>query len=199
MNLKAAISIFAVLVSFQLHSGEADSKSYADLDKNIVKAYNSNPRNTAEVYANSIIILEKASKEENTNGTAWQLKARKLITVSCFYECTQAIDKKLYKQAYIWAKRGEKNGTTFGKIGDVPVKNLYDYLTFASKELQETPMVKNSKPEELAMQSGSFKDVKIESSLKSVVLRGAILRTQLQAGPDFLMEGIGADLPVNVL
>ncbi len=127
------------------------------------------------------------------------MKARKLITVSCFYECTQAIDKKLYKQAYIWAKRGEKNGTTFGKIGDVPVKNLYDYLTFASKELQETPMVKNSKPEELAMQSGSFKDVKIESALKSVVLGGSILRAQLQSGPDFLMEGIGADLPGNVL
>ena len=164
-----------------------------------MKAYNSNPRNTAEVYANSIIILEKASKEENTAGTAWQLKARKLITVSCFYECTQAIDKKLYKQAYIWAKRGEKNGTTFGKVGDVPVKNLYDYLTFASKELQETPMVKNSKPEELAMQSGRCKEAKIESALKSVVLRGAILRAQLLSGSHFLMEGIGADLPANVL
>lgn len=199
MNLKTAISLFTVLVSFSLYSGDADSKSYGDLDKNIVKAYNSNPRNTAEVYANSIIILEKASKEENTAGTAWQLKARKLITVSCFYECTQAIDKKLYKQAYIWAKRGEKNGTTFGKVGDVPVKNLYDYLTFASKELQETPMVKNSKPEELAMQSGSFKDAKIESALKSVVLRGAILRAQLLAGSHFLMEGIGTDLPANVL
>jgi hypothetical protein len=189
-NLKITISMFGLLACVSLYSAEADSKSYSDLDKNIVKAYNSTPRDTAEVYANSIIILEKASKEENTNGTAWQLKARKLITVSCFYECTQAIDKKLYKQAYIWAKRGEKNGTTFGKVGDVPVKNLYDYLIFASKELQETPMVKNSRPDELAMHKNAA-----ESALQSLILRGAILRAQLH----WFMEDTGADLPFNVL
>jgi len=185
INFKTVISIFALLASVSLHAGEVDSKSYSDLDKNIVKAYNSNPRNTAEVYANSMLILGKASKEENTNGAAWQLKARKLITVSCFYECTQAIDKKLYRQAYVWAKRGEKNGTTFGKVGEVPVKNLYDYLTFAIKELQETPMVKNSSPDELAMQS-----------LNS---RGAILRTQLEAGSFFLIEDVNFALPVRIL
>ncbi len=185
ISFKTVISIFALLASVSLYSGESDSKSYSDLDKNIVKAYNSNPRNTMEVYANSMLILGKASKEENTNGAAWQLKARKLITVSCFYECTQAIDKKLYRQAYVWAKRGEKNGTTFGKVGEVPVKNLYDYLTFAIKELQETPMVKNSSPDELAMQS-----------LNS---RGAILKTQLQAGSFFLIEGVSFALPVRIL
>lgn len=185
INLKTVISMLALLVSVSLYSGEADSKNYSDLDKNIVKAYNSNPRNTAEVYANSMLILEKASKEENTNGTAWQLKARKLITVSCFYECTQAIDKKLYKQAYIWAKRGEKNGTAFGKVGEVPVKNLYDYLTFATKELQETPMVKNSSPDELA--------------LRELISRGTVLMAQLQNGSSFLIEGVSFVLPVNIL
>jgi len=185
INLKTVMSMFALLVSVSLYSGESDSKNYSDWDKNIVKAYNSNPRNTAEVYANSMLILEKASKEENTNGTAWQLKARKLITVSCFYECTQAIDKKLYKQAYIWAKRGEKNGTAFGKVGEVPVKNLYDYLTFATKELQETPMVKNSSPDELA--------------LRELISRGTVLMAQLQNGSSFLIEGVSFVLPVNIL
>lgn len=185
INLKTVTSMLALLVSVSLYSGEADSKNYSDLDKNIVKAYNSNPRNTAEVYANSMLILEKASKEENTNGTAWQLKARKLITVSCFYECTQAIDKKLYKQAYIWAKRGEKNGTAFGKVGEVPVKNLYDYLTFATKELQETPMVKNSSPDELA--------------LREIISRGTVLMAQLQNGSSFLIEGVSFVLPVRIL
>jgi len=185
INLKTVTSMLALLVSVSLYSGEADSKNYSDLDKNIVKAYNSNPRNTAEVYANSMLILEKASKEENTNGTAWQLKARKLITVSCFYECTQAIDKKLYKQAYIWAKRGEKNGTAFGKVGEVPVKNLYDYLTFATKELQETPMVKNSSPDELA--------------LRELISRGTVLMAQLQGGSSFLIEGVSFVLPVRIL
>lgn len=185
INFKTVMSMLALLVSVSLYSGEADSKNYSDLDKNIVKAYNSNPRNTAEVYANSMLILEKASKEENTNGTAWQLKARKLITVSCFYECTQAIDKKLYKQAYIWAKRGEKNGTAFGKVGEVPVKNLYDYLTFATKELQETPMVKNSSPDELA--------------LRELISRGTVLMAQLQNGSSFLIEGVSFVLPVRIL
>jgi hypothetical protein len=195
-NLKTAISIFAIAASASLHSGESDSKSYLDLDKNIVKAYNGNPRNTVEVYVNSMLILEKASKEENTNGAAWQLKARKLITVSCFYECTQSIDKKLYRQAYVWAKRGEKNGTAFGKIGEVPVKNLYDYLTFATKELQETPMVKNSSPDELSLQT--HKDARIKLEFQSLISRGAVLAAQLQAGQYFLMEGAGFALPSNI-
>ena len=161
------------------NGGESDSKSYLDLDKDIVKAYNSNPRNTAEVYVNSMLILEKSSKEEDINGAAWQLKARKLVTISCFYECTQAIDKKLYRQAYVWAKRGEENGTTFGKIGEVPVKNLYDYLTFASKELKEIPVVKNSRPEELSMQIESHDGEKMETELQVLISRGKALAVKL--------------------
>ena len=161
--------------------GESDSKSYLDLDQNIVKAYNKDPRNTAEVYATSMLILEKASKEEDSNGSAWQLKARKLITISCYYECTQAIDKKLYRQAYVWAKRGEKNGTTMGKIGEVPVKNLYDYLTFASNELKETPVVKNSSPEELSMQFEDHYEGNLELQLQALISRGAVLTAKLNA------------------
>ncbi|MFA7230927.1 MAG: hypothetical protein WC071_06625, partial [Victivallaceae bacterium] len=115
---------------FLVCATDNDGSSYMELDKNIVKAYNSKPRNTAEVYANSVYILKKSDKDENSSGTAWKLKAKKLITVSCFYECTKAIDKKLYRQAYIWAQRGIKKGTTFGKIGDTPVNNLYNYLNF---------------------------------------------------------------------
>jgi hypothetical protein len=143
LNSMAIILAILLSASFSF-AGDSNSKSYQDLDNNIVKAYNSNPRNTADVYANSLLILEKASKEDDNNGSAWQLKARKLITISCYYECIQALDKKLYRQAYVWAKRGEKNGTKLGKIGEVPVKNLYDYLLFASKELKEIPAVKNS-------------------------------------------------------
>ncbi|HBC86289.1 MAG TPA: hypothetical protein DCZ94_04970 [Lentisphaeria bacterium] len=151
-KMMSAMFLLTVSVAFS-NGGEADTKSYVELDQGIVKAYNNNPRNTAEVYANAMLILEKALKEEGGNGEAWQLKARKLITVSCYYECTQSIDKKLYRQAYVWAKRGEKNGTSLGKVGEVPVKNLYDYMAFAMNELKEIPVVKNSKPEELSMQN----------------------------------------------
>ena len=199
ISLKTAMIMFALLVSASLYSGESVPKSYSDLDRNIVKAYNNNPRNTTEVYVNSMLILEKSAKEENPNGKAWQLKAKKLITVSCFYECTQAIDKKLYKQAYIWAKRGEKNGTTIGKVGEVPVKNRYDYLTFATKELQETTVVKNSSPDELAQQIENYKDINIELRLQYLISRGAILRAQLETDAYFIMEGISFALPVSAL
>lgn len=152
-------AVFGMFWAISLFSSGESAKTYSDLDRDIIKAYNSNPRNTAEVYFNSMSILDKASKEDNSTGVAWQLKARKLVTVSCYYECTQAIDKKLYRQAYIWAKRGEKNGTTTGKVGEVPVRNLYDYLSFAGKELQETPMVKNSNPNELSQQIENYNRV----------------------------------------
>ncbi|MCX6983254.1 MAG: hypothetical protein NT118_00695 [Lentisphaerae bacterium] len=181
-SLKVITGLLVIFLSASFsNGGESDSKSYLDLDKNIVKAYNSNPRNTAEVYANSMLILEKSSKEEDSNGAAWQLKARKLVTISCFYECTQAIDKKLYRQAYVWAKRGEENGTTFGKIGEVPVKNLYDYLTFASKELKEIPVVKNSRPEELSMQIENHDGRKMEMELQALISSGAVLTSRLES------------------
>ena len=181
-SLKAITGLLVIFLSVSFsNGGESDSKSYLDLDKNIVKAYNSNPKNTAEVYANSMLILEKSSKEEDSNGAAWQLKARKLVTISCFYECTQAIDKKLYRQAYVWAKRGEENGTTFGKIGEVPVKNLYDYLTFASKELKEIPVVKNSRPEELSMQIEDHEGRKMETELQALISSGAVLTARLES------------------
>ena len=178
--LKSLIGTLILLVSASFsYSGESDSRTYSDLDKIIIKAYNSDPRNTADVYASSMQILEKASKEEDNSGAAWLLKARKLITVSCYYECTQAIDKKLYRQAFVWAKRGEKNGTALGKIGEVPVKNLYDYLTFASNELKEIPVVKNSSPEELSMRSDDPDLGKIELQLHELIFRGAILTAKL--------------------
>ncbi len=148
----------------------ADNATYQELDRNIVKAYNSAPRNTGAVYANSMRILEKARQEGSTEAGPWELKARKLITVSCFYECTQAIDKKLYRDAYVWAKRGEKCGTVIGKVGSTPVKNLYDYLAFAGRELQTTPMVKNSSTDELQTLINATPD------LAALMVNGWLLR-----------------------
>ncbi len=148
-RLATALLISGLFLSVSGFTNDDYTSSYAELDSNIVKAYNSNPRNTALVYVQSVHILKKAEQDTNTVGAAWRLKAQKLITVACFYECTKAIDRKLYRQAYIWAQRGIKQGTTFGKIGDTPVNNLYCYLTFADSELQNTPMVKNSDPNEL--------------------------------------------------
>ena len=97
-------------------------------------------------------ILKKSETDNTITGKAWKLKAQKLITISCFFECTQAIDKKLYLQAYIWAKRGVKRGTVFGKVGSVSLKSLYDYLNYSGIELQKTTMVKNSNLKKILQQ-----------------------------------------------
>lgn len=155
-----------------------DPDSYQDLDRNIIHAYNRNPRNTADVYLNSMKILEKVANDKSSTATPWELKARKLITLSCYYECTQAIDRKLYRLAYIWARRGEKRGTTIGKIGNVPVKNLYEYLSFAGRELQETPMVKNSSQEELRERIDNYRDAVFMAPRPSMVAQWFIITPQ---------------------
>lgn len=154
------LPILASLMLILTASATAEENTtYQDLDRNIIRAYNHNPRNTLEVYLNSMLILEKVANDKSSTAVPWELKARKLITLSCYYECTRAIDRKLYRQAYIWAKRGEKSGTVIGKIGTVPVKNLYEYLSFAGKELKDTPMVKNSSQEELQQKIEDYRSM----------------------------------------
>jgi len=187
------ISIILLNVSF-IVSGN-DKADYQTLDQNIVKAYNSNPRNSLKVYENSMLIFKKSEKDNTTTGKAWKLKAEKLITVSCFYECTQAIDKKFYRQAYIWAKRGVKRGTTFGKIGDTSLKSLYKYLDYSSLELQKTPMVKNSNQENLLWQIDNLHDPIADKQLLPASNKGKKLKTKLIKEPYKLIEGpvLGAD------
>ena len=65
--MMTGLLLLLVSVAFS-NGGEADTKSYVELDQGIVKAYNNNPRNTAEVYANAMLILDKALKEEGGSG-----------------------------------------------------------------------------------------------------------------------------------
>lgn len=173
---------------FVVSAVDKHDTSYMELDKNIVKAYNSKPRNTAEVYVNSVYILKKADKDEKASGSAWKLKAKKLITVSCFYECTKAIDKKLYRKAYIWAQRGIKSGTSFGKIGDTPVNNLYSYLNFASNELKKTSMVKNSNPLELQKLIDNVNNTAAGPGQQSASISKALLKIKRPVLPSIILR-----------
>ena len=173
---------------FVVFAADKHNTSYMELDKNIVKAYNSKPRNTAEVYVNSVYILKKADKDKNSSGSAWKLKAKKLITVSCFYECTKAIDKKLYRKAYIWAQRGIKSGTSFGKIGDTPVNNLYSYLNFASNELKKTSMVKNSNPLELQKLIDNVNNAAAGPDQQSASISETLLKIKRPVVPSIILR-----------
>ena len=189
------IAILFLNITLLTYSNDINKTNYQTLDSNIVKAYNSTPRNTLKVYENSILILNKSEKDTTTSGKAWKLKAEKLITVSCFYECTKSIDNKLYRQAYIWAMRGVKRGTTFGKIGDTSLKNLYKYLKYTGSELQKTPMVKNSNQANLLWQIDNFQDPSTDKQLQPANAKGKLLKTQLSKEPYKLIEGpaVGVD------
>ena len=193
-NLKM-ISILAILMMTVCHLQAVvpEKMSYSELDNKIIGAYNTNPRNTPEVYLYSILILKKSNKDKTTTGKAWLLKAKKLITVSCFYECTQAIDKKLYRNAFIWAQRGVKRGTTAGAIGDVSVKSLYRYLNFASSELKNTSMVKNSNPTVLQQQIDDYQNILNSLKPKSTGQNDNKLRTKLLTLAEVLLKQLKQD------
>ena len=174
-NFNTLTAMFLLLsLSILTFGNEGDLADYLKLDSKIVKAYNSTPRNSFEVYINSMKILKKTETDNTITGKAWKLKAQKLITISCFFECTQAIDKKLYLQAYIWAERGLKRGTTFGKIGNTSLKSLYSYLNYSSSELKKTHMVKNSNRKSLLQQVDKYQSISADESerLKSTAGKG---------------------------
>ena len=200
LTAKKTFQLVLVIVFMLIFSpvfGENEKVNYQELDKEIVRAYNNIPRDNLKVYGNSFKILKKA-EEDNTNiGKAWKLKAQKLITISCFYECTNAIDKKLYRQAYIWAKRGVKRGTAVGKIGDVTLKSLYDYLSFAASELQETPVVKNSNQNSILWQIDNFQYSVIDKKVEAVRNKGKLLNSRLTKEYYRLIEGPALDSSGN--
>jgi hypothetical protein len=150
------VTFLLLYLSIFTFGDESSLTDYRKLDSKIVKAYNSIPRNSLDVYLYSMKILKKSKTDNTVTGQAWMLKARKLITISCFFECTRAIDKKLYLQAYIWAERGVKRGTAFGRVGNVSLKSLYDYLNYSIIELQKTPMVKNTDRKEILRQIDKY-------------------------------------------
>ncbi len=192
-EFKIIALVLLVLWCGILSANGHENISYQELDRKIVKAYNHNPRNTADVYVYSRLILEKANKDSTTSGKAWQLKARKLITVTCFYECTYAIDRKLYRDAFVWAMRGVKRGTTTGAIGNVSVKSLFQYLDYAKNELKNTPMVKNTSPADLMKQIDDYEGLLAESKMRSAKRKGAVLLEKLKKVPYKLIEGPAMD------
>lgn len=141
--------ILLLFVVGAVHGGEPE---YRELDRGIVNAFNRNPRDGRDVYSKALRIFRMAAKDESDSGKAWSLKARKLITVACFQECTRLVGRRLYRDAYVWARRGELQGTDMGRIGETELKKLHSYLCFAAGELEKTPMVKDSNPELLSRQ-----------------------------------------------
>jgi hypothetical protein len=117
-------------------------QSYDDLDKQIVEAFNANPKRTADAFIACMEMIERSHRQGGRDAKAWRDKAEKIIPVACFYETTQAIQNNDYLNAYIWAKRGLAYGNKSGEIGGVNLKDINDFLVSAAMELKDSAAVK---------------------------------------------------------
>ncbi|MBN2640949.1 MAG: hypothetical protein JXR78_04810 [Victivallales bacterium] len=138
--------VVIVVVGMSLIAGGAVSaNSYADLDKKIVAAYNSEPKLTTDVYRYAMEMMEKSQRDSSRDADAWQDKAEKLVTIACYMEVDKAMMNNEITSAYVWALRGISNGSSRGDIGNVNIKPLYDYLKDTVERLKSNSEVKELK------------------------------------------------------
>lgn len=120
------------------------ASSYADLDEKIVQAYNSDPKQTQDVYIYAMQIIERARLDHSRDSDSWKEKGEKLVTVSCFAQADKCLNDKNEREAYLWALRGITSGASRGDLGGVEMKQVYEYLknvvdTLKSKLGNELP------------------------------------------------------------
>jgi hypothetical protein len=109
-------------------ASNSPGKRYRKYDERMVKAYNSNPKRTMEVYVNAMRIVELAQLDNSSSSDSWNTKARKLITIACYYEANKALDHNDAEEVYVWSLRGIQNGDAKGELSGISLKELNKYL-----------------------------------------------------------------------
>lgn len=194
MSIKHSAVLLSVLTFSQCVYTLAAS-NYDDIDKCIVDAYNANPKRGAEVYSRSMEMIEKSRRGGGENCDEWRSKAENMITLSCFYETTQAIQNNDYMAAYVWAQRGLSNGASRGEIGGINIKEVHDFLSNAAKELENYEAVKKASFGKTKMLIANYRKeppaTKPEDS-KPPIAAPAIVppEYQLVAGPQTDAQGL---------
>ncbi len=137
------LRVFMLTAFFVFSGGSLLAESYASIDKKIVEAYNSDPKRMNDVYRYSMEIVEKTRLDSSREADAWQEKAQKLITVACCSEVDKSLRHKKYSDAYVWALRGVTNGESRGEIGNLSIKQVYDFMKDVVEELKNRPEIQN--------------------------------------------------------
>lgn len=135
------------LVIFLLGAGHLtlwSEDGFEDLDKQIVNAYNSNPKRSADVFIAAMEMIELSHRKGGHCAKEWREKAEKIVTLACFYETTQAVQNNDYLNAYIWAKRGLAYGASNGAVSGVSLKDVHDFLVSATMELKDHEAIKGA-------------------------------------------------------
>ena len=112
-------------------------KKIEKLDKDIVKAYNSNPKKTERIYNDCLELIECCSSSNIENGKEWVAKARRVITLACANEASEDIDKGNYKSAYSWVNRGLEKGAGEGSEAGYDIEGLHNYLKITKEKLED--------------------------------------------------------------
>ncbi len=99
------------------------------LDDRIVKAYNSEPKRTAEVYALCLDMIDLANSKGGESSSAWIEKSRKLLTLACLNEAVEAQRRADWRQVYIWCARASVNGTSKGEMGGLDLAKVASFLS----------------------------------------------------------------------
>ena len=130
------VLFFAMQVGGGFYTGNAENK-IEQLDKAIVKAYNAEPKRTAQIYHDCMELIECCSSSNVDNGDEWIAKARRVITMASVNEVSIAIDQRRYKDAYIWVIKGIENGSSNGTEGDYNIEKLYEQLKDEKVKLED--------------------------------------------------------------
>lgn len=187
MSKKISGYLASVLLFCLCLTALAGGSSYEDLDKSIVDSYNANPKRTAEVYACSMEMIEKSRRDGGHDAKEWRTKAEKMVTLACFYETTQAVQNNDSLTAFIWAQRGLANGASNGEIGGINIKEVHEFLTNATRELEANEAVKKADFGKTKLIIADYRKAppaaSREESVKSVADPKGNLQYQLLAGP----------------
>ncbi len=117
--------LFFSVISF---AGEDCQTTLNSMDNKIVEAFNASPKQTAQVYLYALDILKNTGRSSCEDANAWNLKARKLITLACYNEACIAITDGNFEQALVWCQRGLSKGAKRGSMTDYNIGWFYDNL-----------------------------------------------------------------------
>ena len=136
---KFTILFFSIMLfSFSIckgSDGHSSSDKLKTLDNKIVEAFNASPKQTANVYLYSLEMINQAQKSSDKT-EAWNLKARKLITLACYNEASAALTDGNLKYALIWCERGSTRGAKRGRVSDYNISWFYDNLLTLKENIE---------------------------------------------------------------
>lgn len=128
MNLRmqafSVIGLMALSMPFALQA----KSEFEALDERIVQAYNTPTKRGVEIYSLCQEMVDLCQDKRNDKSDVWLDKARRLMTLACFYEAAAAWQRNDFKQVYVWCVRASSSGASQGVIGGFDLGEVSNLL-----------------------------------------------------------------------